>query len=123
MTTATIGVEYGVMATQGDRAAEGRALRKRRERLGMSQSELSVAADVGLRTLERIEEGSGGHTRIDRVVRALDRLERNEDPKAVLVRKEIAPGVFVQLEVDESIATVSAVRRGEEAVRRLSADG
>lgn len=103
--------------------AQGVVVRERREALGLSQSELSVAADVGLRTVERIEDGTGGHTRIDRVTRALDRLERGEDPKATHLRRQIEPGVFLVLEVDESVATIRGVRRGEEIVRNIPTDG
>lgn len=108
------------MTTQGDRAVEGAALRKRREALGLSQSELAVAADVGLKTLERIESGEGGHTRIQRVRRALDRLERGEDPRAELASYEIEPGVFVVLQVDENKATIRGVKRGEDLIRDIA---
>lgn len=117
------GVEYLPMATPGDRAAEGRALRKRREALGLTQSQLSTFAEVGLRTLEHIEDGTGGHTRIERVRRVLDRMERGEDPKSTIVRRQLEPGVWITLEVDETVATVRAVRRGEDALRAIGVDG
>lgn len=106
------------MTAKGDRAADGANVRARREALGLTQPELAVAAGVGARTLSQLEQGIGGHTRLYRVERALDRLERGEDPTTQVVRVEWAPGVFITINAEDE-ARLRDIRDAEAAVRRL----
>lgn len=109
------------MASGGDRAVEGRGIRKRREALGLTQAQLSTFAKVGLRTLEQIEAGEGGGTRIDRVLATLRRIEAGEDAASEVMRVQVRPGVYVVMEVEDT-ATVGDQRAAEDLLRALAAD-
>lgn len=110
------------MTTGGDRVAVGTNVRSRREALGLTQAQLAVAAGVGTRTLAQLEAGEAGWTRLSRVERALDRLERGEDPTTEVVRWQIEPGVWITLSAEDA-ATMRSIKAAEERIRNLLEDG
>jgi transcriptional regulator with XRE-family HTH domain len=109
------------VTTGGDRVAAGREIKARRDALGISREKLAVVSGVSNKTLENIEHGVGGHTRAHLVLRALDKLERGEDPLSEVVRVQVRPGVWVTISADD-VASMRDVRSVEDALRGM-ADG